>query len=323
MQRKSLLLLVVLVMALGGLFFWLQRGPEPLPVEDTHYLPGLDPQQVSGVRIERPGQPPIQVARKDGGWVMPAKEDYRAAGRLIGDLLQDLAQARKVEPKTRDPANFARLGLAEKGEGAAVRLTLERVSGAPIDVLLGKNAQQGGRLVRQPGDDQVWLIDQFLNLPPDELDWLDRRVTRIAFEDIAEVSVRYPKGETLTVYRDKPGEPNLRVRQLPKDARLPDEAAANGMALPFGNLLFNEAAPLDQVQFKGPPQLSLTLKTLDGGRLSAHLQRQGGQPWLLLDRVEGFAEGQVLARSDWAYRIEPEQAGALARRLADMQGRKP
>lgn len=321
MQRKSLLLLVVLVAVLGGLFFGLQREPEPLPVQDTRYLPGLDPRQVSGVRIERPGQPPIQVARKDGGWVMPAKADYRAAGRLIGDLLHDLAQARKVEPKTRDPANFARLGLAEKGDGAAVRLTLERASGAPIDLLLGKSAQQGGRLVRQPGDNQAWLIDKALDLPPDELDWLDRRVTSIAFEDIAEVSVRYPQGETLTVYRDKPGEPNLRVRQLPKGARLPHEAAANGMALPFGNLRFNEAAPLDQVQFKGPPQLSLTLKTLDGAQLSAHLQRQGDQPWLLLDRVEGFAEGQILARGDWAYRLEPEQAGALSRRLADLQER--
>lgn len=322
MQRRSLLLLMTLAALLGGLFFWLQRAPEPLPEQDTRYLPGLDPQQVSAVRIERPGQPPIEVARKDGGWVMPAKEDYRAAGRLIGDLLLELAQARKVEPKTRDPANFPRLGLAEKGEGAAVRLTVLRSSGAPVDLLLGKAAQQGGRLVRQPGNDQAWLIDQPLNLPPDELDWLDRRITAIAFEDIAEVSVRYPQGETLTVFRDQPGEPNLRVRQLPKGTKLPVEAAANGMALPFGDLRFNEVAPLSQVQFKGLPQLSLTVKTLDGAHLLAHLQRQGDQPWLLLDRIEGFAEGQVLARSDWAYRLEAEQADALARRLADFKGER-
>jgi hypothetical protein len=324
MQRKSLILLVVLVVALGGLFAWLQREPARLaPPAEVRYFPGLDVQQVSAVTVRRPGQPDIRVARQDGRWVMPAKAGYPAAGRLVGDLLHDLAQARKVEAKTREPGNFAQLGVADQGEGAGVRLSLERSGGAPLELLVGKAAQQGGRLVRQPGDEQVWLIDKDLRLPPDELDWLDRRITSIPFEKVAEVSVSYPGGETLTVFRDKAGEPNLRVRQLPRDAKLAYESIANGMATPFGALTFSETAPLDQVQFKGPARLSLTLKTLDGASLSGRVLEQGGQNWLLLDRVEGFADGQIQARKGWAYRIEANQYEALARHLADFTAKKP
>ncbi|MCY1282213.1 hypothetical protein D9M69_328250 [compost metagenome] len=321
MQRKSLFLLFLSLLVLGGIYVWLQRAPDVAPQKETRYLPGLDAQQVTSVQIARPGQPVIRVARKDGAWVMPAKADYPAAGRLIGDLLHELAEARKVEAKTRDPANHAQLDLAEKGDGAAVRLTLERSNGGPIDILVGKSAQHGGQLVRQPGDDQVWLLDKTLVLPPNELDWLDRRVTSIPFEQIGEVSVSYPKGETLTVFRDNAEEPNLQVRQLPKDAKLTYEAAANGMATPFGQLTFTDAAPLDQVQFKGDPRLTLSLKTLDGAELKGRVQEQGGQPWLIIEHLEQFPEGQIQARQDWAYRIEPYQADAIARHLADMLDR--
>lgn len=92
-------------------FFWLQREPAPVSVQDARYLPGFDPQEVSGVRIERP----IKVAHKDDGWLLPAKEGSCATGRLIGDLLYDLTRERKAEPKTRDPASFAQFGIAEMG----------------------------------------------------------------------------------------------------------------------------------------------------------------------------------------------------------------
>lgn len=323
MQRKSLMLLVVLAVLLGGLYAWLQREPERAPAKESHYFPGLQVQQVSAVKIQRPGQPDIRVARQDGRWVMPAKADFTAAGRLIGDLLQDLAQARKVEAKTREPGNFAQLELTEQGPGAAVRLTLERAGGAPLELLVGKASQQGGRLVRQPGDNQVWLIDKDLRLPPDELDWLDRRVTSIPFEKIAEVAVTYPQGETLTVFRDKPEEPNLRVRELPKDAKLAYEAVANGMGTPFGQLTFADAAPLDQVQFNGAPELTFSLKTFDGASLLGQVHEQGGHPWLIIDSAKGFADGQVQARAGWAYRIEDFQYKALARHLAEITAKKP
>ncbi|MDF3931951.1 DUF4340 domain-containing protein [Pseudomonas citronellolis] len=323
MQRKSLILLALVALALGGLYALLQRQPEPVAPQDTRYFPGLDAQQVSAVTVRRPGQPEIRVARQGARWVMPAKAGYPAAGRLVGDLLHELAQARKVEAKTREPGNLATLGVAEQGEGSGVRLVLERSGGAPLELLVGKAAPQGGRLVRQPGDPQVWLIDQDLRLPPDELDWLDRRITSIPFETIAELSVSYPGGETLTVFRERAGEPNLQVRQLPKGAKLAYEAIANGMATPFAQLTFGDAAPLDQVQFQGPARLRLSLKTLDGGQLDAHVQEQGGQNWLLLDRAQGFADGQVQARSGWAYRLDAGQFQALARHLAELTAKRP
>src|SRR5690606_28334691 len=199
-----------------------------------------------------------------------AKAGYPVDGQMLVTLLRSLAEAKKVEAKTANPQYHGRLGLAEKGaeEEQGTLVKLERGDAQPVSLYLGNASQQGsGQLVRLAGEDQVWLIDQNLMLPENELEWLDRRVAAIPFASVKALDVRYADGDELNLYRDSEQEPNLKVKQLPKDQKLAYEAAANGMATLFARLEFADAAPLSQVQFKGKPQLRFDLRTFSGGKL--------------------------------------------------------
>ncbi|UCO97162.1 DUF4340 domain-containing protein [Metapseudomonas lalkuanensis] len=330
MGRNGLIFLALLAAGLGTAYYIQQDSARPQPqavVSRELLLPELQGklEGVTALDVQVPGQPDLRLARKDGVWVLPAKADYPAAGQPVATLLRALAEARKVEAKTANPELHGRVGLAEKGESSeqGARIKVERGGEASLELLLGKPAQQGkGQLVRLYGDNQVWLVDQVMPLPTSELNWLDRRVAAIPFASVRQVEVTYPNGGRLTVYRDTAEEPNLKLKQLPKGRRLAYEAAANGMATLFAGLEFADNAPLAQVQFKGKPLLQFSLLTFEGGELRGEVYGQGEQPWLVLKDKKKFGEEQVPGKLDWAYRLEPFQYQALAKKLEDVLATK-
>ncbi|MCQ4348511.1 DUF4340 domain-containing protein [Pseudomonas stutzeri] len=322
MQRKSLWVLLLVVLLLGGLFAWLQRGAEaPRQAARQLLLPALAGQleRVQALEIRHGELPAIRIERQGGGWVVPAKAGFPAAAGEVNRLLRALGEARKVEAKTRNPDNHARLGLAERGEQAATRLRLEGVGQAPLELLIGQGSRQGGQLVRLPGDDQVWLIDQPLALVDNELAWLDRRISAIPFASVSALEVRHADGERLELRRERPEQFDLALRRLPAGRQLAHAPLANGMAMLFAGLDFADAAPLAQLDFKGRPELEFSLQTFDGGELHGRFHLQGGQHWLLLGDSRGL-DGQLIAGRDWAYRLEEQQYRTLARRLGDLLG---
>ncbi|WP_049289538.1 DUF4340 domain-containing protein, partial [Pseudomonas aeruginosa] len=269
MRRNTLIVLLALVAALAGTFAWLQRERATevpaLPAAER-WLPELDSATLSGLHMQfADGSPDIRVERRAGAWVLPAKADYPADRLRLSALLEALAEARKLEAKSANPKNHALLGLAERGEGQALRLSLHWQSGEPLVLLVGKDAQHGGSFVRRLGDPQAWLIDKRLPLPNNELEWLDRRIATLPFARVRELQLRYPKGERLDLYRDDAGQPNLQVRQLPTGRKLAYEAAANGAATLFADLRFADVAPLAQVGFRQAPLLlAFSLRTFSG-----------------------------------------------------------
>jgi hypothetical protein len=323
MGRKSLLLLASFAVLLVVTYAWLQREQQPAGTDREALLPALQGQlgSVTAVEVQRPGQPLVRLQRQDEAWVVPAKAGYPADGEPLVALLRGLAEAKKVEAKTANPQYHGRLGLAEQGpeEERGTLVKLERKDAQPLSLYLGNRAQQGSGLqVRLAGENQVWLIDRSLELPESELEWLDRRVAAIPFASVKELDVRYADGERLTLYRDSEQEPNLKVKQLPKDKKLPYEAAANGMATLFARLEFADAAPLAQVQFKGKPQLQFSLRTFSGGQLEGAVHQQGDQHWLTFGERGDIPAEQLPGKSDWAYRLETYQYQALAKKLKDL-----
>ncbi|WP_236207088.1 DUF4340 domain-containing protein [Pseudomonas tohonis] len=322
MGRKALLFLALVAVALVLVYVGLHRTPEPLAAKGpSPLLPALQGRlaEVERIEVQRPGQPVLRLARQEGVWRLPDKAGYPAAAKPVADLLRALGEAREVEARTARAELHGQLGLADKGEGQGIRVTLQGEHLPEQVVLVGKPGQQGkGQLVRLADQAQSWLVDRRILMPETELGWLDRRITRIPFDSVRQVEVTTRQGKALTVHRDAAGEPNLKVRQLPAGRKLAYEAAANGMATLFASLDFADAAPLDQVQFKDRPLLQFSLQSFAGGQLEGVILAQGEQYWMQLKRKEKFDGEQVAGRLDWAYRIEAFQYQALAKTLDDL-----
>ncbi|MGG2399719.1 DUF4340 domain-containing protein [Pseudomonas sp. SH1-B] len=325
MGRKGLIALIVIVLfcVLGYLAVQHDQQQATAPVEQATWLAAQQDylNSLQALDIEAAGQPPIRIARHGGDWVVPGKADYPAAPQLLADLLRALREARTVEAKTANTQWHARLGLAEQGEEGeqALRLKLQFEGHPDLNLRLGKPSQQGtGQLVRLAGEDQVWLIDQQLQVPTRELDWLDRRISDIPYTAIQRIELHHADGETLTLNRADAEHYNFAVEQLAHSQKLAFEGAANSVVTLFSNLLFADAAPLAQVGFKQKPVLRFSLFGFEGQKLEGALYRQGEQYWLVVSSREGFKAEEVSARSDWAYRLEREQVQRLTKKLRDL-----
>ncbi|MFP9017790.1 hypothetical protein ACLI37_24235, partial [Pseudomonas aeruginosa] len=141
MRRNTLIVLLALVAALAGTFAWLQReraAEVPALPAAERWLPELDSATLSGLHMQfADGSPDIRVERRAGAWGLPAKADYPADRLRLSALLEALAEARKVEAKSAHPKNHALLGLAERGEGPELRLSLHWQSEEPPVLLVG------------------------------------------------------------------------------------------------------------------------------------------------------------------------------------------
>lgn len=327
MLRQSLIALALLLVALSA-GWWFNRPLEAPPAAVAQpWLPALQGQAatITAIEVRRPGQPLVRLERREQGWVLPAKADYPADQAAVSALLRALLAAHKVAPRTANPALFAQLELDEKdgAEGQAIRLSLEQAGAVPTALLIGKPGQQGGQLVRRADEQQSWLVDQRVELPATELQWLDRRVSAIPFATVRELTLRYPQGEVLRLFRSSAQEPDLQVRELPKSRQLAFASIANGSAMPFADLQFNEVAPLSQIGFKGKPALRFSLSTFAGATLDGEVFVQAEQPWLVLGKAQGFDAQSLPGTSAWAYRLEPTQYQMLAKKLTDLLTKKP
>ena len=330
MGRKGLIALFVIVLLCVLGYLAVQRGQQQSTAQ-IESAPWLAAEQgylntLQALEIKQPGQPSVRIERREDGWVVPAKADYPAAPQALAELLRALREARTQEAKTANPQWHARLGLAEEGgaDEQALRLKLHFDGHPDLGLRLGSPSQQGsGQLVRRAGENQVWLIDQQLQVPTRELDWLDRRVTDIPFTRIARLELRYVDGEKLTLTRADAEQYNFAVAELRKEQKLSFEGAANGVALVFSNLQFADAAPLAQIGFKEAPMLQFSLSGFAEEKLEGALYKQGEQYWLVLGEREGFEAGEVSARADWAYRLESDQVTRLAKKLRDLLVKSP
>ena len=321
MNRKTLIILAVLVVALLAAWHFTRKAEQPqaLP-EAQRWLPELQPSQVEAIEVQRPGQPLVRLQRQEQGWVLPAKANYPANQAQVSGLLKGLNEARKVEPRTRNPELYARLGLVEP---QALKVTLLRGELPSLPLLIGNPGQQNGQLVRGASEAQSWLIDRRIELPATELDWLDRRVTAVPFAEVKMLQVVHADGQQVQLYRDQAEQSNLLVRDLPKGGKLAFDGAADGMARVFADLQFADAAPLDQLTFEGKPSLIFSLETFAGKKLEGRFYLKADQHWLLLGKDSNLAAENVPGRTDWAYRIEPYQYQSLAKKLTDLLAAKP
>lgn len=323
MGRNGVIGLAILVGVLGLGWYGVEHREQKAREHTAEvWLPALQgkTEQVRAIEITQPGQLHVRLERREQGWLVPAKAGYPVVPGLVEHLLDVLEKARKVEARTHNPERLAQLGLAELGAVGqqGTRLSVQLADGQALMLLIGKPGQHGGQLVRMAGDTQSWLIDQHIELPQTELQWLDRRVTQIPFSEVRELVLEQPRVAPLVLYRGEGEASNAQVRDVPPGRRLTHEAAANSMVLLFADLRFADAAPLAQVGFKGEPALRFRLKTAAGQELVGALHQQGEQYWLTLKPGSGLDAQRLPGKPDWAYRLEATQYQTLAKKLTDL-----
>ncbi|MDT8409890.1 MAG: DUF4340 domain-containing protein [Wenzhouxiangellaceae bacterium] len=238
MKRKQLIILALLTLAAVVLVLVLDPSGQGAPDNpDAGLLPGLQDQvnDIDAIDVIAPGgQRSVTLRRDQARWRVGEKDDYEADFAQVAELLRVLREARIDEAKTANPQWYSRLGVQDMTAPDASGRRLD-FPGSPVSsVIIGQAGPTGsGSYARRADEQRSWLLDRLIEVPIDPVAWLERSIMDIGFEDLAEVVIRHPDGETVRLRRAGDEDPEFVLLEVPEDARAGParlrKAIANGL----------------------------------------------------------------------------------------------
>src|SRR5512133_780317 len=91
--RKLLILTAVFLALLAFVVLWERHLPTPEErAKAKKRLMDLDAKEVAGLVLERPGQPKVELTRKDGRWLLGGSKGGAADAATADGIASDLAR---------------------------------------------------------------------------------------------------------------------------------------------------------------------------------------------------------------------------------------
>jgi hypothetical protein len=230
----------------------------------------------------------MTLVRGDHAWVVKEKSGYRADVEKVKKTIVGLAGLRILEPKTKTPELYDRLGLKDHGEedstSKMVTLkTADNPEAAKLVVGNQKPAKGNPRMsdiyVRKPDDPQTWLVIGNLPLETVPGEWLDTEVTALTTKRVRQVTVTHPKGETLHLSKAKPDDLDFSLDSIPAGFKVSSQFNVNNVVGTLVQLSLEDVKPQAEVDFLANPGVSVVLETFDGLRLHVHIAKQDEHEW--------------------------------------------
>jgi hypothetical protein len=334
-QTRLLALVIAAVLAVAGGWYF---GTATQPVEQTSIdngklmFPDLTAKLKDAQRIEITNKGLVTtIELKNGVWGVADRGGYPVQETKLRGLLTGLTELRLAEPRTSDPAEYARLGVENPTKDTKGTASLLRVldgSGKPIVTLIvghRKTRTQGDVpeevYVRRPGDAQSWLADGSVQADPDPQVWLDRNVINIAPTLITKV-VSTKGGGTMELTRD--GD-KLKVTQPAESPKLEDYKVED-VDQALSNLTFQDVRPLNQPY--GDKAGEAVFSTSDGLNITVTLYHLGKDSWTRFavaapDRGKPEADRLNAKLANWAFETGTWKDAALVPSLDDLKAPPP
>lgn len=331
MSPRGLLLLVVLgVAALGG-GYWFGTATQPRQeiAVDTGKLmfPDLASRLKNATRIEIASQgKTATIALKDGTWGLADRGGYRVTDSKLRGMLTALTELRLVEPRTTDPAQFARLGVEDPGtpDAKSTLLKVLDAQGKPIlEVIVGhRRVRTQAKVpetvyVRRPGDNQAWLAEGNLQADADPQLWLDRDIMNIDHKRVGAVTVK--RGETTLEFSAKDGKMALAA---PADHPALDDYRLDDVGRALEYLNFQDVqTDADKV---GEEIGTAVISTVDGLQVAARVFRGEKDIWVRFavkgeDKAKEEADRLAARVAGWTYQLGNWKEKALVPSLDDLK----
>jgi len=221
----------------------------------------------------------VTLVRGENAWGVKEKAGYRADVEKVKQTIIGLAELRILEPKTKNPELYERLGLQDKEQEGSLSTTVTlKTPNNPEAALLVVGNQRPAKgnprmsdiYVRQPGDPQTWLV--MGNLPLEKVagEWLDTEITALTSKRVHRVTVTHPGGETLLVSKNKPEDLDFQLDSVPTGYKVASQFNVNNVVGTLVQLSLEDVKKEGEVNFEGHSGVRAVLETFDGLRL--HVQ---------------------------------------------------
>jgi hypothetical protein len=227
-KRFGLILAAALIAICGALYLSSRRSLQHDTV-DVLLLPSLAPEldTVTEVVVRKgSATPAVTLHRNNDQWSVLQLGDYPADIAKVHKLLLGLSEAKIVEEKTSNPANYSIIGVedpTQPGAGGA-EIALSAKDGKHV-LIVGKPIGEGD-FVRRAGEVKSYSVAPSVSVETEPKAWIDPRLFSIQSTLIQGVELKSSTGPGYVLHRLKPSEekPGEANSQKPK----PDEQKPPG-----------------------------------------------------------------------------------------------
>ncbi len=199
MKLKTLVLSVAVLAVLSAVAFWANRPPAAPPPDPRVGQPLADPAaitQAAQLRLTEGGKTVLLMREPGGTWWVPEYHGLLADFSKLSSFVSDLAAAKIQRLVTVNPERISRLDFS----GAKIELLT--ADGKPLwSVLLGKNADTGGRFVRFGDESKAYLASLNSSLDTDPKAWADAAFFTLKPDDIGRIEIPFESGQPVVLSR--------------------------------------------------------------------------------------------------------------------------
>lgn len=278
MSTKSLgILLAVTVIAVLAALFLAHEDHHGIPAKGQRVFPELKERinQVSEVTVAT-ARGAVTIARTGDAWVVKEKDEYRAAMDKVRSVVIGLAELTILEPKTRNPEHYAKLGLQDvSAQGSdATLVTLRDTEGTTLASLLIGTRQPSHAdstrdevYVRKAEDEQTWLATGRIRPETAPIGWIERQILNIDTQRVRQVRVTHPDGQAVLLRKAQPTDVDFHLLGLPKKAKVRSQFSVNNIADTMAHLTLEDVRRRDDVTLPAKGGVTASLETFDGLRI--------------------------------------------------------
>jgi Domain of unknown function (DUF4340) len=267
MNRRRFISLVIAALAVisGALYLSTQRNL-PRDSQGVALLPYLAAElnTVSALSIRRSGAAPsVTVHQQDGRWTVAQRGDYPADVAKLRKLLLSLSDAKIIEEKTSNPANFSAIGVDDPSAPGATGAELSFVARDGTHALIVGKTTGEGNFVRRAGENTTFRVEPAISFEAEPRFWIETKLIDIAAADILSIAVKPAAGPAYTVHRDTAGG-NFVLDAVPPGRKAAEAAALAPSPTTYSHLDADDVAPMGDVDFS---KASIATVTLSGGNV--------------------------------------------------------
>lgn len=325
-RRVVILLVVGIVVISLGLYLSSQRHLDRSIETGQTVLPDLRPavNAVTEVRLTKGDGSKTTLKKRASDWVV-VERDYPADSGRVRKLLIDLSDLKVIEEKTREPANYPKLGVEAVTTPSATGTKIE-IEGAkqPIALIVGKSAGVKSGYVRVPSAKESLLASPQITVDADPKRWLDRTLLDIPLDHIKEVAVTPATGPAYTITRESKDQSDFTVPNLPKGRSLSSAGAANPVAGSLAGLTLDDVRkPGEAAASKPDGAAQAVFTTFDGLTLDVNGHKDGDRHVVTLAAKSGSKDSAAQAQTlnsrvqGWEFEIPSYKYDAIFRPLED------
>ena len=203
-RQRFIVLIAAAVLAISGALYLSTQRNLPRDTHGTALVPTLagELNTVTALSVRRgSAAPTVTVHEKDGRWTVAERGDYPADVSKLRKLLLALSDAKIVEDKTSNPANFPVIGVEDPSlpaaTGAEISVTARDGKHA---VIIGKPVGEGN-FARRSGDNRSYSVEPGISFETEPRFWIDSRLLDTAAAGIQSIEVKPAAGPAYTVHR--------------------------------------------------------------------------------------------------------------------------